>query len=62
MKFLTYTIIWSMIFVVWSTFLYGMLWLFSYENIFSWKISLGVMVLWIIFIRIVIILAGKNNG
>jgi len=60
MKFLTYTIIWSMIFVVWSAFLYGMLWLFSYENIFSWKISLGVMVLWIIFIRIVTMLGGKK--
>ena len=51
-KFMTYVILWSIIFVLWSAFLYGMLWLFTYESMFSWKISLGVMIVWIMVVRL----------
>jgi len=59
-KFATYTILWSLIYGIWSAFLYGMLWLFSYENVFSWKISLGVMVVWILIVRLFKVAGGSK--
>ena len=59
-KFMTYVILWSIIFVLWSAFLYGMLWLFTYEAMFSWRISLGMMVIWIMVVRL-FKMAGKEG-
>ena len=49
---LTVIFIWLITFALWSAFFYGMLWLFSYQDNFSWKISLGVMVVWILIVRL----------
>lgn len=51
-KSMTYVVLWLITFAMWCAFLYGMLWLFSYESLFSWKISLGVMIVWIMIVRL----------
>jgi len=52
-------ITWAAFYGLFSGFLYLIMWTFSIEDLFSWKIALGTMLVWILIVRLFKIAGGR---
>ena len=52
--------VWVFAFGIFSMFLYFLMWTFSYEDAFSLKISMGVMIVWILVVRLFKMAGGRK--
>ena len=59
-KFLIAIILWLMAYGMFSGLLYFLMWAFSYEDMFSWKMALGAMFVWVIVVRLAKLAGGAK--
>jgi hypothetical protein len=58
-KFILTVVLWAVFYALFSGFLYLIMWTLSIQEDFSWKLGLGIMILWILVVRLFKIAGGR---
>ena len=57
--FMMVAFIWVFMYMLFSGFVYIMMWAFSYQDNFSWKLSFGILLAWLLVVRLFEMAGGR---
>ena len=57
--FMMVAFIWVFMYMLFSGFVYIMMWAFSYQDNFSWKLSFGILLAWLLVVRLFRLASGR---